>query len=68
MFDLVVFDGISNLVSYLMPNPINAYILDIYDLRTNLDVTFWNKPEVSILYTIKLIKVSLSNAVNSICY
>ena len=31
-FGLVWFDGISTLVDYLMPNPLNTYILNIYDL------------------------------------
>ena len=30
--DLVGFYGISTLVSYLMPNPLYTYILNIYDL------------------------------------
>ena len=31
-FDLVGFYGISTIVSYLMPNPLYTYILNIYDL------------------------------------
>ena len=30
-FGLVVFYGISTLVSYLMPSPVYTYILNIYD-------------------------------------
>ena len=30
--EFVWFDGISNMVGYLIPNPIYTYILDIYDL------------------------------------
>ena len=31
-FGLVVFNGISTILGYLMPNPLYTYILDIYDL------------------------------------
>ena len=31
-FGLVWFYGISNIVGYLMPNPLYEYILNIYDL------------------------------------
>ena len=30
-FGLVWFNGISNIVGYLMPNPLYTYILNIYD-------------------------------------
>ena len=32
IYDLVGFYGISNIVGYLMPNPLYTYILNIYDL------------------------------------
>ena len=32
MFGLVWFYGVSNIVGYLMPNPIYTYILKIYGL------------------------------------
>ena len=31
-FSIVWFYGISTIVGYLMPNPLHAYILNIYDL------------------------------------
>ena len=33
-FGLVGFYVISNIVGYLMPNPVYADILDVYDLQT----------------------------------
>ena len=32
MFRFVSFYGISTIIGYLIPNPVNTYILDIYDL------------------------------------
>ena len=39
MIGLVGFYGISTIVSYLMPNPFYAYILNIYDLVWFYDIS-----------------------------
>ena len=63
-FGLVEFCGISTIVGYLMPDPLNTYILNIWFVNI-LVITFLNKPEflfctVKWFYSVKWSNSSIS--------
>ena len=53
-FGLVGFYGISTIEGYLMPNPLNPYILNIYMICKHILLTmFSNEPKLILLCTVK---------------
>ena len=71
-FGLVGFSGISTIVGYSMPNPLNVYILSIHmNCKHILLITFLNEPELIFLHTVKWFQVLLcssNNLTSIICF
>ena len=46
--------GISTIVGYLMPNPINIYLLNIRDCKNILLITFFTEPKLFLVHSLMI--------------